>query len=74
MSQFQIPEEITPIGKEILRKFHLGGIEILREDYSATVDFGRELSTPYKTQLERMGFEVIHEEASIYTLRYDYEC
>lgn len=74
MSQFQIPEEITPIGKEVLRKFHLGGIEILREDYSTTVDFGCELTGAYKAQLERMGFEVIHEEASIYTLRYEYEC
>ena len=73
MSQAQPLENVTQIGKELLRKFKLYNIDILREDYSATVDFSREISGAYKAQLENMGFEVIHEEASIYTLRYDYE-
>lgn len=74
MNQSKHPNETTEIGRKIIQKFAIFDIEILREDYSTTVDFGREMSEPFRIQLERLGFDVIHEESSIYTLRYEYEC
>lgn len=59
----------TPNGRAIENHFRVLQPEILHEHYSCTVDFGRELSKPYITQLERKGFDVTREESGIYTLQ-----
>lgn len=61
----------TKIGQAIRRDFKILEPEILHEDYSVTVDFGRELSEPYTTQLKRKGFEITQESKTIYTLTYE---
>lgn len=66
-------EGVTAIGKRLIELFEIYDIDLLREDYSATVDMPH-MSDAHIKHLEGLGFEVIHEEASIYTLRYNYEC
>lgn len=59
------------IGAKLEEKYNLYGLEVVHENYSCTIDFKREMSNPIKTQFRRMGFEVIHEESTIYTLKLD---
>lgn len=62
---------ISPIGKQLKAYFSLYDIDICHEQYSATVDFGNELSGSQITQLENLGFDVTHEKDSIYTVGYE---
>jgi len=73
MATTRHPDDVSAIGRQLLEQFKIYPIEILREDYSATIDWGSEMSGAMKAQLERTGFDVIHEESTIYTLRYEYE-
>jgi len=61
----------TAIGQKLKNKFAIFDIDICQESYSATVDFGRELTNAQINALEHEGFSVIHERDSIYTLSYE---
>lgn len=64
-------QNVTKTGEQIAERLKLLEPDILHEHYSCTIDVGRELSGPYQTQMERAGFEVIHEESTIYTIVYE---
>lgn len=72
----QVPEDLdqlTPMGRQIYKKFGVLPIDILREDWTCTIDWGREMSKSHRQILERRGIEVVPEEGSIYTLSFTYE-
>lgn len=64
---------LSPIGRQLYEKFGLFDIDVIREDYSCTIEFPDGLSDTQKTILERKGFEVIHEEGPIYTLKFEFQ-
>lgn len=61
----------THIAKKLEREFSLIDAEVLHENYSCTIDWGREMSKPHQSILERKGFEITHEKEGIYTLEFD---
>lgn len=63
--------ELTPTGRHIEKTFQLFDIDILHENYSCTIDWGREMSNSHQAILERKGFEITKEKDFIYTLELD---
>lgn len=61
-------ETPTKIGETLQEQLRLFDIDILHENYSCTIDFGREMTEAYRHKLENYGFDITHEEHTIYTL------
>lgn len=62
-------EKLTRTGEMLQQQLQLFDIEILHENYSCTIDFGREMTEAYRHKLENKGFEITHEEGTIYSLK-----
>ena len=71
-----VPEDfdsMSLLAQKLYADFSAFPIDILREDWSCTIDWGRPMSESHRLALEKEGFEIIQERDSIYTISYTYE-
>lgn len=64
-------ESLSLLGAKLKERYTIFDIDICHEHYSATIDFGRELTDSQIADLKRQGFDVTHEESTVYTLQYE---
>lgn len=64
-------ETLSYIGAKLKERYAIFDIDICHEHYSATIDFGIELSGAQINEIENQGFHVTHEESTIYTVEYE---